>query len=171
MKKTVFISSTHRDLAEHRRVVWQVLEGFDVAVRGMERFGARQLIEAHRKLVLPMEMPVLRSVIEKPAALPDVQLTFEGDLVSDLLFEVQGQVGALPLLQFTLDQLYQRRRDHLLTLQAYQEIGGVKGAFTIAVPSLSSTLSSRAIELIPPLAVPMAVASTMRVHSLSKTAP
>jgi hypothetical protein len=37
----------------------------------------------------------LRSVIERPALLSDVQITFEGDLVGDLLFEVQGQAGAL----------------------------------------------------------------------------
>jgi len=59
---------------------------------------------------------------------PDVQLTFEGDLVSELLLEVQEQVGALPLLQFTLDHLFQRRREHHLTLEAYHELGGVKGA-------------------------------------------
>ncbi len=41
MKKTVFISSTYTDLKEHRRAVWEVLEGFKVAVRGMENFGAR----------------------------------------------------------------------------------------------------------------------------------
>lgn len=41
MAKTVFISSTYLDLAEHRRAVWQVLEEFDVAIRGMEHFGAR----------------------------------------------------------------------------------------------------------------------------------
>jgi hypothetical protein len=55
-------------------------------------------------------------------------LTFEGDLVGDLLFEVQGQVGALPLLQFTLDQLFQQRSGSQLTLNAYRELGGVKGA-------------------------------------------
>src|SRR6266566_2209558 len=87
-----------------------------------------QLIEAHHSFVLPMDLKGLREVIEKPAELPDVRLTFEGDLVSDLLFEVQEQAGALPLLQFTLDQLFQRRSRHQLTLQAYQEIGGVKGA-------------------------------------------
>lgn len=41
MDKTVFISSSSEDLAEHRREVWRVLEGFNVEVRGMERFGAR----------------------------------------------------------------------------------------------------------------------------------
>lgn len=41
MKKTVFISSTYEDLAEHRHLLWGLLEWFDVRVRGMEEFGAR----------------------------------------------------------------------------------------------------------------------------------
>ena len=40
-KKTVFISSTFKDLREHRRAVWDTLKKFDVSVRGMEEFGAR----------------------------------------------------------------------------------------------------------------------------------
>jgi hypothetical protein len=39
--KTVFVSSTYLDLQEHRKEVWDVLEEFDVNVRGMEQFGAR----------------------------------------------------------------------------------------------------------------------------------
>ena len=42
MKKTVFISSTFEDLAEHRRAIWDLLEEFDVRIRGMEKFGARK---------------------------------------------------------------------------------------------------------------------------------
>jgi transcriptional regulator with XRE-family HTH domain len=87
-----------------------------------------QLIEAHHSFVLPMDLKQLREVIEKPAGLPDVRVTFEDDLESDLLFEAYEQVGGLPLLQFTLDQLFQRRSGYQLTRQAYQEIGGVKGA-------------------------------------------
>lgn len=41
MDKIVFISSTFEDLAEYRREVWHVLEGFHVTPRGMEQFGAR----------------------------------------------------------------------------------------------------------------------------------
>src|SRR5437588_8428569 len=89
-----------------------------------------------------MEMPDLRKVIEQPAQLPDVQLTFEEDLVGDLLFEVQGQVGALPLLQFTLDQLFQQRKGHLLTLDAYREIGGVKGALAKHADATYTSLPS-----------------------------
>lgn len=42
MRKTVFISSTYLDLKEERKKVWDTLEKFDVAVKGMEQFGARK---------------------------------------------------------------------------------------------------------------------------------
>lgn len=87
-----------------------------------------QLIQQQQCAVLPMKLDDLRAVIERPTTLPDVWLTFEDNLVGDILFEMQGQVEALPLLEFALDQLFQRRRGHLLTSQAYREIGGVKGA-------------------------------------------
>ncbi len=101
-----------------------------------------RLIDIHHCSVLPMNLKDLRAVIEQPATLPDVQLTFEGDLVGDLLFEVQGQVGALPLLEFTLDQLFQQRNDHCLTLQAYQQMGGVKGALAKHAESTYAALPS-----------------------------
>lgn len=101
-----------------------------------------RLILQHQVAVLPMETHDLRAAIKQPAALPDVQLTFEGNLVGDLLFEVQGQIGALPLLQFTLDQLFQQRTDHTLTLAAYHEIGGVKGALAKQAESTYTALPS-----------------------------
>jgi TIR domain/NACHT domain len=89
-----------------------------------------KLIEAHQVTAFPMEMKGLRDVIEKPAQLPDVQVSFESNLVGDLLFEMYKQPMALPLLQFTLFQLFEAREGHLLTLNAYREIGGVKGALS-----------------------------------------
>jgi len=55
---------------------------------------------------------------------------------------VRGQVGALPLLQFTLDQLFERRKDHLLIQQAYREIGGVKGALAKHAEKIYQALPS-----------------------------
>ena len=89
-----------------------------------------QMIEAHQVALLSMDTKDLRRVIEQPAALPDVQLTFEGDLVENVLSEVRGQAGALPLLQFTLHQLFQQRSGRQLTISAYRDLGGVKGALT-----------------------------------------
>lgn len=96
--------------------------------RPMQYAKLYRLLDAHRISVLPMEREDLRSVIEQPAQLPEVQLTFEGDLVGDLLFEVRERGASLPLLEFTLEQLFARREGHQLTLQAYRDIGGVKGA-------------------------------------------
>ena len=89
-----------------------------------------RLIDTQHLSLLSIETGDLRRVVEQPAALLDVQVTFEGDLVNRLLADVQGQVGALPLLQFTLDQLFQRRSGRQLTLSAYRELDGVKGALT-----------------------------------------
>ena len=100
------------------------------------------LIEQHQCAVLPMNLQELRMVIEQPAQLADVQLTFEGDLVGDQLFEMQDQAEALPLLEFTLEQLFQRRCGHQLTREAYHEIGGVKGALVKQAESTYASLPS-----------------------------
>jgi hypothetical protein len=100
------------------------------------------LLEAHHMAVLPMEREDLRRVIEGPARLPDVQLTFDEDLVGDLLSEVRDQGASLPLLQFTLNQLFERRDGHRLTRLAYEEIGGVKGALVKHVEETYNSLPS-----------------------------
>ena len=100
------------------------------------------LIEQHQCAIFPMNVLELRMVIEQPADLPDVQVTFEGDLVGDLLFEMQGQIDALPLLEFTLDQLFGRRCVHQLTLEAYHVIGGIKGALVKQAESTYASLPS-----------------------------
>jgi hypothetical protein len=86
------------------------------------------LIKQQHCLVSPMQMQELRMVIEQPARLPDVNISFADELVGDLLFEIQGQIHALPLLEFTLAQLFEKREGQLLTTWVYQQIGGVKGA-------------------------------------------
>jgi serine/threonine protein kinase len=101
-----------------------------------------RLIQKHHQMVFPMEIENLRAIIEQPAAISDVQLTFEGNLIGDLLFDTQGQVGALPLLEFTLDQLFQQRIGHQLTLEAYQKIGGVKGALAKHAEATYASLPS-----------------------------
>ncbi len=87
-----------------------------------------RLMQASLVPVLPLDQRDLRDVIKKPAALPDVRLRFEDDLVGELLVEMRGQSGTLPLLQFTLDRLFQRRQGQLLTLSAYHDMGGIRGA-------------------------------------------
>jgi hypothetical protein len=97
--------------------------------------------------LLPLETDELRAAIERPAAQPDVQLTFEGNLVNDLLYEVQGQAGALPLLQFTLQQLFERRSGRQFTQSAYKEIGRVRGALAKHAQTTYEKLSQEQLSL------------------------
>src|SRR6266516_1830218 len=101
-----------------------------------------QLVTPRMKPLLPLKVEALRKTIVQPALASDVQLIFEGTLIGDLLFEVQGQTGALPLLQFALEQLFERRNGHRITLRAYREIGGVKGALQLHAEKTYSALPS-----------------------------
>ncbi len=86
------------------------------------------LLDARGMAILPATAADLRQAIEGPAALPDVRVTFDEDLIGDLLFDLRGEAGALPLLQFTLDQLFAHRAGRRLTSEAYRALGGVRGA-------------------------------------------
>ncbi|MFM7238200.1 MAG: WD40 repeat domain-containing protein, partial [Cyanobium sp.] len=72
----------------------------------------------------PMNAAELREVMEKPAR----GVAFESGLVERILEEVKAEPGTLPLLEFALTELWDRREDQTLTHGAYTAIGGVEGA-------------------------------------------
>ena len=74
----------------------------------------------------PMTEEELRRAIEEPAR--KVGVGFETGLVERILEDVRGEPGALPLLEFALTELWERRRGGLLPHEAYEEFGGVDGA-------------------------------------------
>ena len=53
---------------------------------------------------------------------------FEPSLLVALLGDVAGQPGALPVFQYTLSELFERRTGDTLTMVSYELIGGVRGA-------------------------------------------
>jgi Flp pilus assembly protein TadD len=87
-----------------------------------------------RFVVPPMTQDELREVIEKPAL--EKVLYFEpSNLVDRLINEVVQMPGALPLLSFTLSELYlkyleARRDNRALTETDYDTLGGVVGSLT-----------------------------------------
>ncbi|MCC6612880.1 MAG: tetratricopeptide repeat protein [Anaerolineae bacterium] len=86
------------------------------------------LLKQHTVPVRPMRYADLVDVVQKPAMQPDVQIAFEADLVNRLIYDVREEAGALPLLQFTLHQLFEKHENRLITHEAYEAIGGVRGA-------------------------------------------
>jgi hypothetical protein len=83
-------------------------------------------IAAQQFLVSPMDLEMLREAIEEPAR--RVGLQFQPGLVDAILQDVENQPGSLPLLEHALLELWNRRSGTMLTLDGYQESGGVEGA-------------------------------------------
>ncbi|MFI1194652.1 trypsin-like peptidase domain-containing protein [Micromonospora sp. NPDC020750] len=69
----------------------------------------------------------LREVVTGPLARTGT-VSAEAGLVDRILDDVRDAPNALPLVQFTLTELWQRRHAGLLTHRAYDELGGVRGA-------------------------------------------
>ncbi len=86
--------------------------------------------EKYTTLIKPLSLTELVDAIEKPAV--SAGLTFESGLVAEMVFQLRDKTealsGALPLLQFTLERLYELRAGTTLTRRAYDDIGGVQGA-------------------------------------------
>jgi len=86
----------------------------------------------------PMNEKELKDIIEKPAQ--KLGVSFEGGLVERILRDVDKEPGNLPLLEFALTELWNKRKGKQLTHNAYQEIGEVSGALTCYADSEFSKL-------------------------------
>lgn len=82
--------------------------------------------DQHQVFVAQLDPDQMRQVIEAPARKVGLQL--EAGLAERMLADVSGEPGALPVLQYALDLLWQNRSGRTLTQAAYEEMGGVTGA-------------------------------------------
>ena len=60
-----------------------------------------------------------------------------------MIADVAHQPGALPLLQYALTELFERRDEDRLTLTAYQELGGITGALSARAERIYEALDQR----------------------------
>ncbi|NEQ49185.1 MAG: TIR domain-containing protein [Leptolyngbya sp. SIO3F4] len=96
--------------------------------------GLAEQVQQHLISVLPLTADELKDAICKPAE--QAGLIVEPSLVTQILNDIEGAPGSLPLLQYTLKELWQRRQKSTLMLSAYQDLGGING-----------TLDKRATEI------------------------
>ncbi len=89
--------------------------------------------------VVPLTPDELEAAAERPAAVAGVNL--EPSLLGRLLSDVAGQSGGLPLFQYALTELFDRRSGSVLTSEAYVEMGGVRGAIARRAEELFVGLS------------------------------
>ena len=90
------------------------------------RFG--ELLAERTEAVPPLTPDELEQAIRGPVERVGVQP--EPGLVAEMIADVAHQPGALPLLQYALTELFDRRDEDRLTLTAYRELGGITGALS-----------------------------------------
>ncbi|MCF2150443.1 caspase family protein [Desmonostoc muscorum LEGE 12446] len=99
--------------------------------------GLAQQIQQHLVTVTPMETEELKQAITAPAL--KVGLQVQSELVQQIIADVEGSPGSLPLLQYTLTELWQQQE---FTLAAYTRLGGVKGTLEKRANEVYESLSS-----------------------------
>jgi serine/threonine protein kinase/dipeptidyl aminopeptidase/acylaminoacyl peptidase len=90
-------------------------------------------------VIVPMTIRELEQAISLPAA--RVGAMFEEGLISRIVEEIGEQPGVLPLLQYALTELFKRSDGRVLTLEAYEESGGVLGALAQRADELYAELT------------------------------
>jgi WD40 repeat protein/DNA-binding SARP family transcriptional activator/tRNA A-37 threonylcarbamoyl transferase component Bud32 len=90
------------------------------------RFG--ELLAERTEAVPPLTPDEYEQAIRGPAE--GIGVRPEPGLVAEIIADIAHQPGALPLLQYALTELFERRDENRLTLTAYREIGGIAGALS-----------------------------------------
>jgi basic membrane lipoprotein Med (substrate-binding protein (PBP1-ABC) superfamily)/DNA-binding SARP family transcriptional activator len=122
----------------HGRIVVVIALRADFYDRPLEYATFANLLSEGVVNTVPLSPDELEAAAERPAAIAGVQL--EPTLLSRLLTDVAGQSGGLPLFQYALTELFDRRSGELLTASVYREMGGVQGAITRRAEELFGTL-------------------------------
>jgi len=113
-------------LDERSRVRFVLTLRADFTDRPLQYVDLGELMRQRMEIVLPMTSDELERAIVGPA--DRIGLQVEPELAAAIIRDVEGQPGALPLLQYALTELFERRQGRLLTKTAYRAIGGVMGA-------------------------------------------
>jgi DNA-binding SARP family transcriptional activator len=119
-----------------RVVVTMRADFYDLPLRYPQLAG---WIGDHQVTVPPLGPAELERAAVRPAAVAGVG--FELDLAAELVSAVSDQPGALPLFQYTLTELFDRRDGSTLTLDTYSTFGGLNGSLRNRAEELFLSLS------------------------------
>ncbi|MGI9624381.1 MAG: protein kinase domain-containing protein, partial [Acidimicrobiales bacterium] len=88
--------------------------------------GFAAILKEHGVTITPLSPQELEQAITSPAAMVGVGL--ETTLVSEIISDLASQPGGLPLMQYALTEVFERRTNGMMTVEAYRSIGGLTGA-------------------------------------------
>lgn len=125
--RTLFLDSLISAVLDERsrvRIIVTIRADFTDRPLSYVDFG--ELMRSRSIFVLPLNADELEEAITRPAS--HVGLVIDPGLVAQIVREVGDQPGSLPLLQFALTEMFERREGRQLTSAVYQDSGGVFGA-------------------------------------------
>jgi DNA-binding SARP family transcriptional activator/ABC-type glycerol-3-phosphate transport system substrate-binding protein len=119
-----------RDLAEavedpSTRLTVVAMLRADLLERPMSHPRLGPLIAGAFVHVLPLAPAELETACVVPAR--QVGVRIEPELAAELVTEVAGEPGALPLFQYTLTELFERRTAATITVHDHRQLGGLSG--------------------------------------------
>ena len=85
-----------------------------------------EIVSQRSEFVLPLTTDELEQAIVKPAERAGLHI--ETSVVSTIVHDLADQPGSLPLLQYALSELFNKREGNRVTRGIYNAIGGVRGA-------------------------------------------
>lgn len=118
------LTSAATDLQSRVRIAISLRADYYDQPLNYQQFG--ELVRSNLETVLPLSAEELERAITKPTESASVE--YEEGLVARIINDVLYQPGALPLLQYALTELFERRIGRQLSHEAYEEIGGGIGA-------------------------------------------
>jgi len=126
-RRTQFLALLERAVMDpHARLRIVVTLRADFYDRPLLYSGFAELLRDYVEALVPLKPEEFERAIAGPAE--GVGARFEPGLLSELVADVGSEPGALPLLQYALTELYERREGSTLTADAYRTIGGISGA-------------------------------------------
>ncbi|MEU4038947.1 nSTAND1 domain-containing NTPase [Streptomyces collinus] len=96
-------------------------------------------------LVGPMSRGELREAVTRPAQAAGAIV--ERALTTRVLDEVEGEPGALPLMSHALLETWRCRKGRALTLEAYESVGGLRGAIARTAEDIHDRLTPAQADL------------------------
>ena len=102
----------------------------------------------------PPDAAEIAQLVRRPTLAAGLQFEAEdvqtGQRLDDVLRDAAAaNRDSLPLLEFTLDELYRLRSGNLLTMQAYRDLGGMEGALARRADEVFASLPAAAQSALP----------------------
>lgn len=127
---------SHFQKAIELRIILSVRADFEPQVQNLFLEG---YWNSGRYTVPPFSKDQLREIIEEPAYLAGLEFT-PVSLVDTIVSEVDQRSNLLPLLSYTLSELYERRTNGFLTQEDYESLGGVVGSLSKSADAIYDSL-------------------------------